>query len=179
MLQRVLDFAAVALAAEQAGGAQAALDMSVGYLNTRVQFGQLIGAFQALKHMAADVLIEVESAKSAAYYALNAAAEDSDGTARRRLPGPGVLQRGLRDRGAPEHPVPRRDGLYLGSARRTCTSSAPDRRRSSSATPARTAKPSPSASASSAVFTGLSSALKELTADADLRTRQAGGRAEE
>jgi alkylation response protein AidB-like acyl-CoA dehydrogenase len=78
VLARVLDFAAVALAAEQAGGAQAALDMSVGYLRTRVQFGQLIGAFQALKHMAADVLIEVESAKSAAYYALNAAAEDND-----------------------------------------------------------------------------------------------------
>jgi alkylation response protein AidB-like acyl-CoA dehydrogenase len=78
VLARVLDFAAVALAAEQAGGAQAALDMSVAYLNTRVQFGQLIGAFQALKHMAADVLIEVESAKSAAYYALNAAAEDND-----------------------------------------------------------------------------------------------------
>jgi alkylation response protein AidB-like acyl-CoA dehydrogenase len=78
VLRRVLDFAAVALAAEQAGGAQAALEMSVGYLNTRVQFGQLIGAFQALKHMAADVLIEVESAKSAAYYALNAAAEDSE-----------------------------------------------------------------------------------------------------
>jgi alkylation response protein AidB-like acyl-CoA dehydrogenase len=78
VLRRVLDFAAVALAAEQAGGAQAALDMSIGYLKARVQFGQLIGAFQALKHMAADVLIEVESAKSAAYYALNAAAEDSE-----------------------------------------------------------------------------------------------------
>lgn len=78
VLRRVLDFAAVALAAEQAGGAQAALDMSVAYLNTRVQFGQVIGAFQALKHMAADVLIEVESAKSAAYYALAAAAEDND-----------------------------------------------------------------------------------------------------
>jgi alkylation response protein AidB-like acyl-CoA dehydrogenase len=75
---RALDFAAVALAAEQAGGAQAALDMSVNYLQTRVQFGQVIGAFQALKHMAADVLIEVESAKSAAYYALAAAAEDNE-----------------------------------------------------------------------------------------------------
>jgi alkylation response protein AidB-like acyl-CoA dehydrogenase len=78
VLTRVLDFAAIALAAEQAGGAQAALDMSVDYLKTRVQFGQVIGAFQALKHMAADVLIEVESAKSAAYYALDAAAEDND-----------------------------------------------------------------------------------------------------
>src|SRR5690349_4462442 len=74
VLQRVLDFAAVELDAEQAGGAQAALDMSVEYLKTWVQSGQVIGAFQALKHMAADVLIEVESAKSASYYALNAAA---------------------------------------------------------------------------------------------------------
>lgn len=78
VLSRTLDFAAVALAAEQVGGAQAALDMSVEYLKTRVQFGQLIGAFQALKHMAADVLLEVESARSAAYYALDAAAEDND-----------------------------------------------------------------------------------------------------
>ncbi|PPJ26590.1 acyl-CoA dehydrogenase [Nocardia nova] len=78
ILERVFDFAAVALAAEQAGGAQAVLDTSVDYLNSRVQFGQVIGAFQALKHMAADVLIEVESAKSAAYYALEAAAEDND-----------------------------------------------------------------------------------------------------
>ncbi|MDR7167365.1 alkylation response protein AidB-like acyl-CoA dehydrogenase [Nocardia kruczakiae] len=44
------------------------MNTSVDYLNTRVQFGQVVGAFQALKHMAADVLIEVESAKSAAYY---------------------------------------------------------------------------------------------------------------
>lgn len=75
VLERVNDIAATALALEQAGGAQAALDMSISYLKQRVQFGQLIGAFQALKHMAADVLIEVESAKSAAYYALDALVE--------------------------------------------------------------------------------------------------------
>ena len=78
VLRRVLNLAAAALAAEQVGGAKASLDMSVAYLNTRVQFGQVIGAFQALKHMAADVLLEVESAISAAYYALNAAAEDNE-----------------------------------------------------------------------------------------------------
>lgn len=78
VLSRVLDLAAVGLAAEQAGGAQAALAMSVEYLNSRVQFGQPIGAFQALKHMAADVLVEVESARSAAYYALEAATQDND-----------------------------------------------------------------------------------------------------
>lgn len=78
VLARVLDLAAVGLAAEQAGGAQAALAMSVDYLTSRVQFGQPIGAFQALKHMAADVLVEVESARSAAYYALDAATQDND-----------------------------------------------------------------------------------------------------
>jgi alkylation response protein AidB-like acyl-CoA dehydrogenase len=78
LLARVLDLAAVALAAEQVGGAQAALDMGVEYLKVRVQFGQPIGAFQSLKHMAADVLVEVETARSAAYYALFAAADDSD-----------------------------------------------------------------------------------------------------
>lgn len=81
VLQRVLDLAVVGLAAEQAGGARAALDMSVAYMKDRVQFGQPIGAFQSLKHMAADVLIEAESAKSAASYALWAADE-----AREELP---------------------------------------------------------------------------------------------
>lgn len=78
VLERVLDLAAVALAAEQAGGARAAFEASVAYLKERVQFGQPIGAFQALKHMAADVLIEVESAKSASTYALWAAAQARD-----------------------------------------------------------------------------------------------------
>jgi alkylation response protein AidB-like acyl-CoA dehydrogenase len=66
-LARTADLAAVGLAAEQVGGAQACLDMAVAYLKVRVQFGQPIGAFQALKHMAADVLVEVESARAAAY----------------------------------------------------------------------------------------------------------------
>jgi alkylation response protein AidB-like acyl-CoA dehydrogenase len=78
VLSRTLDFAVIGLALEQVGGAQAALDISVDYLKTRVQFGQPIGAFQALKHMAADVFVEVETARSAAYYAMNAAAEHSD-----------------------------------------------------------------------------------------------------
>jgi alkylation response protein AidB-like acyl-CoA dehydrogenase len=77
-LERVLDLAAVGLAAEQAGGARAALEASVAYMNGRVQFGQRIGSFQALKHMAADVLVEVESASSAASYALWAATEDNN-----------------------------------------------------------------------------------------------------
>ncbi len=68
-LSRCLDLASVALAAEQVGGAQRCLDMSVEYAKARVQFGRPIGSFQAIKHKCADMLLEVESARSAAYYA--------------------------------------------------------------------------------------------------------------
>ena len=77
-LERVLDLAAVALAAEQVGGAQECLDMAVEYAKVRVQFGRPIGSFQAIKHKCADMLLEVESAKSAAYYAGWAASELND-----------------------------------------------------------------------------------------------------
>jgi alkylation response protein AidB-like acyl-CoA dehydrogenase len=69
VLSTVLDLAAVGLAAEQVGGAQMCLDMAVQYAKDRVQFGRPIGSFQAIKHKCADMLLEVESAKSAAYYA--------------------------------------------------------------------------------------------------------------
>jgi alkylation response protein AidB-like acyl-CoA dehydrogenase len=67
-ISRMLDLAAVALAAEQVGGAQRVLEMAVDYAKTRVQFGKPIGSFQAIKHKCADMLLEVESARSAAYY---------------------------------------------------------------------------------------------------------------
>jgi alkylation response protein AidB-like acyl-CoA dehydrogenase len=78
VLDRVLDLAAVALAAEQVGGAQFVLDMAVQYAKDRIQFGRPIGSFQAIKHKCADMLLEVESAKSAAYYAGWCAAELND-----------------------------------------------------------------------------------------------------
>jgi alkylation response protein AidB-like acyl-CoA dehydrogenase len=78
VLSAVLDLAAVALAAEQVGGAQRCLDMSVAYAKERVQFGRPIGSFQAIKHKCADMLLDVESARSAAYYAAWRAAEQSD-----------------------------------------------------------------------------------------------------
>jgi alkylation response protein AidB-like acyl-CoA dehydrogenase len=77
-VSQMLDRAVIALAAEQIGGAQYVLDMAVGYAKTRVQFGKPIGSFQAIKHKCADMLLEVESAKSAAHYASWAAAESSD-----------------------------------------------------------------------------------------------------
>jgi alkylation response protein AidB-like acyl-CoA dehydrogenase len=78
ILERTLRLAWVALAAEQVGAAQKCLDMSVAYAKLRVQFGRPIGSFQAIKHKCADMLLEVESARSAAYYAAWAAADGSD-----------------------------------------------------------------------------------------------------
>src|SRR5262249_17989265 len=69
-LSTVLDLAAVGLAAEEVGGAQKVLEMSVEYAKVRIQFGRPIGSFQAIKHKCADMLLEVESAKSAAYYGM-------------------------------------------------------------------------------------------------------------
>ena len=68
-LDRTLDIAAIALAAEQLGGASRALDMAVEYAKIRHQFGRPIGSFQAIKHRCADLLLEVESLRSAVSYA--------------------------------------------------------------------------------------------------------------
>lgn len=76
-LSRALDLAVIALAAEELGGAQRCLDMSVDYSKIRYQFGRPIGGFQIIKHKCADMLVQVESARSAAQYAAWAAAEDS------------------------------------------------------------------------------------------------------
>ena len=77
-LEITMQMAAAALAAEQVGGAQRVLNNSVEYAKTRVQFGRPIGSFQAIKHKCADMLLDVESAKSAAYYAAWAAQERND-----------------------------------------------------------------------------------------------------
>ena len=80
-VQRALEFGLVALAGEQAGGAKRILDITVDYAKIRHQFGRPIGSFQAIKHMAADLLLEVESAISAAREAAaktEQAAEDGD-----------------------------------------------------------------------------------------------------
>ena len=77
VLDCTLDVAAIALAAEQLGGAQRALDMTVEYAKIRHQFGRPVGSFQAIKHRCADLLLEVESLRSAICYAAAAVAEGS------------------------------------------------------------------------------------------------------
>jgi alkylation response protein AidB-like acyl-CoA dehydrogenase len=69
ILSRVIDAAAVVLAADSLGGAQRSLEMSVEYSKVREQFGRPIGSFQAVKHMAAEMVSEIEPARSLLWYA--------------------------------------------------------------------------------------------------------------
>lgn len=77
ILSRILDRSKVALCAEMCGGAQRVLDMTVEYAKMREQFGRPIGSFQAIQHKCANMLVQVESAKSATYYAAWAVANDA------------------------------------------------------------------------------------------------------
>jgi alkylation response protein AidB-like acyl-CoA dehydrogenase len=79
LLEGLLQRGAVGAAAEMLGAARRCLDMSVAYARVREQFGQPIGSFQAIRHKCAEMLLEVENAHAATYYAawaLDAAAED-------------------------------------------------------------------------------------------------------
>jgi len=78
ILERVIDRAKVGLCAEMCGGAQRVLDMSVEYAKVREQFGKPIGSFQAIQHKCANMLVQLESAKSATYYAAWAVASGAD-----------------------------------------------------------------------------------------------------
>jgi alkylation response protein AidB-like acyl-CoA dehydrogenase len=68
-LTRVVQRATVALCAEMCGGAQKVLDMTTEYAKIRIAFGKPIGSYQGVKHKAADMLVDVENAKSLTYYA--------------------------------------------------------------------------------------------------------------
>jgi len=68
-VERAIDIATVALAAEMTGGMQRIMELTVDYAKTRKQFGSPIGRFQAVQHLCADMLLLTESSRSAAYYA--------------------------------------------------------------------------------------------------------------
>jgi alkylation response protein AidB-like acyl-CoA dehydrogenase len=72
ILSRLIDAACVALAADSLGGAQKALEMAVEYTKVRTQFNRPIASFQALKHMAAEMVSEIEPARSLVWYAAHA-----------------------------------------------------------------------------------------------------------
>ena len=89
LLRTVLHMAAIGLAAEQTGGAQQSLDLTLEYIKGREQFGRSIASFQAVKHRCADLMLAIECARSASYYAACIADEclkiDGDPLARREL----------------------------------------------------------------------------------------------
>ncbi len=78
----IYNTALVALANEMVGGAQALLDAAVEYTKLRVQFGRTIGSFQAIKHRLADLLLQVELAKSTAYQAAQVLADEGAAVAK-------------------------------------------------------------------------------------------------
>jgi alkylation response protein AidB-like acyl-CoA dehydrogenase len=78
VLRDTLLIAAIGLAAEQTGGAQQALDLTLAYIAERRQFKRTIASFQAIKHRCADMMLQVECARSAAYYAACVAQERLD-----------------------------------------------------------------------------------------------------
>jgi alkylation response protein AidB-like acyl-CoA dehydrogenase len=77
LLEKVLDRARAGLAAEMLGAATQAFEVTLDYLKTRVQFGQVIGSFQALQHRAAKMFTELELSRSAVEAALTAIDNDA------------------------------------------------------------------------------------------------------
>ncbi len=68
-LAKILDLATICLSAEQVGGAQQVLDITVDYMKERVQFDRPVASFQGVKHRAADMMTKSEAARSGVYYA--------------------------------------------------------------------------------------------------------------
>jgi alkylation response protein AidB-like acyl-CoA dehydrogenase len=78
-LEKIIDLATIAIAADQVGGSQRVLDSTVDFLQERVQFGRVIASYQAVKHKAADMMVKVEAGRSAIYYAACVADEAMSG----------------------------------------------------------------------------------------------------
>ena len=78
VIEHALQVGSALLAVEQVGAAQHLLDLSVDYAKSRLQFGRQIGSFQAIKHKLADLLVDLEHARSTAYHAVWALADGSD-----------------------------------------------------------------------------------------------------
>ncbi len=132
----------IAVAAELTGIAQRALEMAVDYAKERKQFNRPIGAYQAVSHRCAQMLLETEGARSASYYA----AWTADNEPETAPLAASMAKAYASDAGTPRHRV-RRCRFTAGSGSRgsttcTCSSSAPSRTPSCSATRAGTASAS-------------------------------------
>ena len=104
-----------AVAAELTGIAQRAMEMAVDYAKERKQFGRPIGSYQAVSHRCAQMLLETEAARSAAYYAAWAATTSRRDRAARGLDGEGVRVRCRHARDQCVAAGPRRHRLHMGA----------------------------------------------------------------
>ena len=141
------------LAAEQVGAAQHLLDLAVDYAKSRMQFGRPIGSFQAVKHKLADMLVDVEHARSSAYHAVWALTDDSDDPALAASIAQAVSSAAS---GSP------------GSTRRTCTSNGPPPTRPCSVLPNSTGHASPNWCSTTPWPTGRRGSRPALPPDAEL-----------
>jgi alkylation response protein AidB-like acyl-CoA dehydrogenase len=78
VIGHALQVGSALLAVEQVGASQHLLDLSVDYAKSRLQFGRPIGSFQAVKHRLANLLVELEHARSTAYHAVSALTDGTD-----------------------------------------------------------------------------------------------------
>ena len=111
---RTMQQAAVCLANEMVGGAERLREDALAYAKMRMQFGRAIASFQSMKHKPADMLLDVELAKSAAYYAAAALDEGDDDIAGAGLAGQGRGGDAYMQTADPHHPDPWRHRLHLG-----------------------------------------------------------------
>ena len=134
------DVIAVALGAESVGVAQRTMEMAVAYAKEREQFGRPIGAYQAVSHACAQMLLEVEGARSVVLYAAWALDHEPESAPAGRLDGQGLrLRRGLA-RARRRAAGPRRHRLHVGARPAPVAQARQGERRTCGATRASTAR---------------------------------------
>ena len=116
VISHALQVGSVLMAVEQVGAGQHLLDIAVDYAKSRLQFGRLIGSFQAVKHKLADMLVDLEHARSTAYHAAWALTDGSDDPALAAKHRPGGLLSGTQPDRCRLHPGSRRYRIHLGTS---------------------------------------------------------------
>ncbi len=139
-VQAGLDRAEIALAAELVGIAQWGMEQAVAYAKDRKQFDRPIGSYQAVAHRCAQMMLEVESSRSAVYYSGWVADNEPETVVARRLDGQGLRGRRRLARDRLVAAGARRYRLHLG-ARPPLLPQARPHRRSPARQPARTPRP--------------------------------------
>ena len=138
-LAKGFDVATTALVCELVGGMQRTLDITVEYAKMRKQFGKPIGMFQAVQHQCADMYLETESSRSAAYYAAWALEENAPDASVVGIDRENVCERRGSQCGQSRDSSAWRDGFHVGKRRASLLSAGEISRKQLSAIPRSTA----------------------------------------